>query len=103
MQEKTVASATAAREHDLRHERTMDSSQPALPIVHRRFANPAPLGLFAFATSLMLISLFGVGVHGITINNVILGPFLFFGGACQYISGIMEYVSGNTVSSSVHS
>jgi succinate-acetate transporter protein len=27
-----------------------DRSQPGLPIVHRKFANPAPLGLLAFAT-----------------------------------------------------
>lgn len=73
-------------------------SQPALPVVHRRFANPAPLGLFAFATSLMLISLFGVGARGVTAANVCVGPLVFFGGICQYISGIMEYISGNTVS-----
>ena len=28
-----------------------DTSQPALPVVHRRFANPAPLGLFSLSTS----------------------------------------------------
>jgi succinate-acetate transporter protein len=27
-----------------------DRTQPALPIVHRSFANPAPLGLLSFAT-----------------------------------------------------
>jgi hypothetical protein len=27
-----------------------DRSQPSLPVVHRRFANPAPLGLLSFAT-----------------------------------------------------
>ena len=27
-----------------------DRSQPALPVVHRSFANPAPLGLLSFAT-----------------------------------------------------
>lgn len=26
----------------------MDSSQPAFPVYHRRFANPAPLGLMAY-------------------------------------------------------
>ena len=29
-----------------------DRSQPPLPVVHRSFANPAPLGLIAFATSM---------------------------------------------------
>jgi len=27
-----------------------DRAQPALPVVHRRFANPSPLGLLSFAT-----------------------------------------------------
>lgn len=29
-----------------------DRSQPALPVVHRSLANPAPLGLLSFATGL---------------------------------------------------
>jgi hypothetical protein len=28
----------------------VDTSQPAFPVYHRKIANPAPLGLFAFAT-----------------------------------------------------
>ena len=75
-----------------------DSAQPTLPNTHRRFANPAPLGMFGFATSLMLISFFGVGARGATTPNIIVGPLIFFGGIGQYISGIMEFVSGNTVS-----
>lgn len=31
-----------------------DRSQPALPIVHRKFANPAPLGLLSFATGMTI-------------------------------------------------
>lgn len=27
-----------------------DRTQPSLPVVHRTFANPAPLGLLSFAT-----------------------------------------------------
>ena len=75
-----------------------DSSQPAFPLTNRRLANPSPLGLFAYATSLMLISLFGVGSRGVTTPNIIFGPMIFFGGICQYISGLMEYICGNTVS-----
>ncbi|KAK6607062.1 GPR/FUN34 family protein (GPR1/FUN34/yaaH family protein) [Botrytis cinerea] len=37
-----------------------DRTQPSLPIVHRRFANPSPLGLLSFATGIFLISIFGV-------------------------------------------
>jgi succinate-acetate transporter protein len=31
-----------------------DRSQPALPVVHRQFANPTPLGLLSFATGISL-------------------------------------------------
>jgi len=31
---------------------TDDRTQPSLPVVHRRFANPAPLGLLSFATGI---------------------------------------------------
>lgn len=76
-----------------------DRSQPALPTVHRSFANPAPLGLLSFATGIFLISILGVHARGIQAPNVLVGVLLFFGGVCQFISGIMEFVAGNTVSS----
>jgi uncharacterized protein len=72
--------------------------QPSLPYVPRNFANPAPLGLTAFATSIFLISLFGVNPRGIQHPNVLIGSMIFFGGICQYIAGIMEFIAGNTVS-----
>lgn len=31
-----------------------DRTQPSLPVVHRSFANPAPLGLLSFATGRLL-------------------------------------------------
>jgi len=90
-----------------------DRSQPALPVVHRNFANPAPLGLLSFATGknsiltsiqeinhwagIFLISIFGVKVRGVATPNVLIGVLIFFGGVCQFIAGIMEFVSGNTV------
>jgi succinate-acetate transporter protein len=44
-----------------------------------------------------LISSYGVNVRGIATPNVLVGVLVFFGGLCQIISGIMEFVSGNTV------
>lgn len=71
-----------------------DRDQPALPVVHRTFANPAPLGLLSFATGIFLISILGVHARGIQTPNVLIGVLLFFGGICQYIAGIMEFVAG---------
>ncbi|KAK9351258.1 GPR1/FUN34/yaaH family-domain-containing protein, partial [Lipomyces doorenjongii] len=70
--------------------------QPSLPVVHRTFANPAPLGLLSFATGVFLFSLLGVHARGIQSQNIIVGVMMFFGGLCQFISGIMEFVAGNT-------
>ncbi|KAF2097039.1 hypothetical protein NA57DRAFT_77292 [Rhizodiscina lignyota] len=80
-----------------------DRSQPALPIVHRRLANPSPLGLLSFATGMFLISSFGVHARGIQTPNVMISVLIFFGGICQYIVGIMEFVSGNTFGATVFS
>jgi succinate-acetate transporter protein len=77
------------------------TDQPSLPIVHRRLANPAPLGLLSFATSIFLISILGVNARGITTPNVLVGVLMFFGGVCQFISGIMEFVAGNTFGATV--
>ncbi|KAM0181159.1 hypothetical protein ACHAPF_001904 [Botrytis cinerea] len=94
-----------------------DRTQPSLPIVHRRFANPSPLGLLSFATGLLLISvlvnmkltnlgiflisIFGVNVRGVATPNVLIGVLVFFGGVCQFIAGIMEFFSGNTFGATV--
>ncbi|KAF7558252.1 hypothetical protein G7Z17_g174 [Cylindrodendrum hubeiense] len=78
-----------------------DRSQPALPVVHRRLANPSPLGLLSFATGIFLISSFGVHARGVQIPNVMISVLIFFGGACQYIVSIMEFVSGNTFGATV--
>ncbi|KAJ4331447.1 hypothetical protein N0V87_009135 [Didymella glomerata] len=77
------------------------TNQPSLPIVHRRLANPAPLGLLSFATGIFLISILGVNARGITTPNVLVGVLMFFGGVCQFISGIMEFVAGNTFGATV--
>lgn len=90
-----------------------------LPVVHRRFADPSPLGLYSFATGschrrspkgpythiskgIFLLSIFGVQARGVSPNpNIFLGVLLFFTGFCQYISGIMEFIAGNTFGATV--
>ena len=99
----SMFSASSAKENmctsaALEAQRTNDSSQPGMPIYHRRFANPAPLGLLSFATSVFLVSLTGMGTRGVEAPNIIITTMIFFGGICQYIAGIMEFVTGNTVS-----
>jgi len=65
---------------------------------HRRsqIANPAPLGLFAFASTTLVLSLYNVGARGIAVPNVVVGMALFYGGLAQLLAGMWEFVTGNT-------
>ncbi|KAI9452105.1 Gpr1 family protein [Lactarius psammicola] len=68
--------------------------------VHRpqrsRLGNPAPLGLFSFASTTLVLSLYNVHARHITVPNVIVGMALFFGGLGQFLAGMWEFATGNT-------
>ena len=57
-------------------------------------ANPAPLGLSAFALTTFVLSSANAGL--ISAGNVVLGLALFYGGLVQLIAGIQEFRAGNT-------
>lgn len=57
-------------------------------------ANPAPLGLFGFGMTTVLLNLHNAGFFGM--NSMILGMGLCYGGAAQVIAGIMESKKNNT-------
>jgi len=73
-----------------------DNSQPAFPVYHRKFANPAPLGLFGFALTTYVLSMYNVQARGVTEPNVVVGLALGYGGLAQFIAGVWEFASGNT-------
>ncbi|KAH8809199.1 GPR1/FUN34/yaaH family-domain-containing protein [Xylogone sp. PMI_703] len=70
--------------------------QIALPYVKRNFANPAPLAFIAFGTSVFLVSVTGIHARGVKHDNIIVPALIVYGGLCQVIAGIMEFVAGNT-------
>ncbi|KAL2860165.1 GPR1/FUN34/yaaH family-domain-containing protein [Aspergillus pseudodeflectus] len=78
-----------------------DRSQLPLPVVHRSFANPTPLGLISFAADIFLISVYGLHACGIQSPNAMIGMLIFFGGVCQFLAGIMEFITGNTFGATV--
>jgi succinate-acetate transporter protein len=47
---------------------------------------------------MFLISVFGLHARGVTAPNVMIGCLIFYGGVGQFIAGIMEFITGNTVS-----
>ncbi len=57
-------------------------------------ANPAPLGLFGFGMTTVLLNLHNAGIY--EMNSMILAMGLFYGGIAQIIAGIMESKKNNT-------
>ncbi|KAI1099677.1 GPR1/FUN34/yaaH family-domain-containing protein [Jackrogersella minutella] len=72
--------------------------QPGLykPVEHRKFANPAPLGLSAFALTTFVLSLINVNARNITEPNIALSLAFGYGGLVQLLAGMWEMAVGNT-------
>jgi uncharacterized protein len=65
------------------------------PVVLKdNLANPAPLGLFGFGMTTVLLNLHNAGFY--EMNSMILAMGLFYGGLAQVIAGILEYRKNNT-------
>jgi len=60
-----------------------------------RVANPAPLGLFSFASTTLILSLYNLQTRGITQPNVVVGMAIFCGGLAQLLAGMWEFPRGN--------
>jgi len=58
-------------------------------------ANPGPAGIFSFAATTFLLSMFNVGTRGIQTPNVIVGMAIFAGGLLQFIAGMWAFPRGN--------
>lgn len=59
------------------------------------FANPAPLGLCAFALTTFVLSMINARAMGIHTPNVVVGLALFYGGLVQLLAGMWEIALGN--------
>ena len=61
-----------------------------------KFANPAPLGLFGFAVTTWMLSMFNVKWFGLDTFPLMMSTAFAFGGTAQFLAGLMEYPRGNT-------
>ncbi|KZT24297.1 hypothetical protein NEOLEDRAFT_1170149 [Neolentinus lepideus HHB14362 ss-1] len=62
----------------------------------RPIANPGPLGLFSFASTTFILSLYNLQTRGITTANVVVGMAVCCGGLSQLLAGMWEFAAGNT-------
>jgi uncharacterized protein len=61
-----------------------------------KLANPAPLGLFGFATTTWLLSMVNAGWLSATAVPVVLSMAFAYGGTAQFAAGLMEMPRGNS-------
>ncbi|KAH3668512.1 hypothetical protein OGAPHI_002266 [Ogataea philodendri] len=66
------------------------------PPSEHKFANPAPLGLSAFALTTFVLSLINAGAMGVKTPNVVIGVAIFYGGLIQLLAGMWEMSVQNT-------
>jgi succinate-acetate transporter protein len=77
---------------------TGGSLQPGMwkPYEHRKFANPAPLGLSAFALTTFVLSCVNMHARGVAEPNVVVPLAFGYGGLVQLLAGMWEMAVGNT-------
>jgi succinate-acetate transporter protein len=74
----------------------MSDLEKAYPAPSRsKIGNPASLGLFSFASTTLILSLYNIGTRGITAPNVVVGMAIFCGGLAQLLAGMWEFPCGN--------
>lgn len=66
------------------------------PFEHRKFANPAPLGLCAFALTTFVLSCINMHARGVTVPHVAVPLAFGYGGLVQLLAGMWEMAVGNT-------
>jgi succinate-acetate transporter protein len=67
-----------------------------LSFVPTPIADPAPLGLAAFALTTFVLSMFNANLVGAGGEPVVLGVALAYGGLAQFMAGMWEFRNGNT-------
>jgi succinate-acetate transporter protein len=72
----------------------MISSQDNSIVIRDNSANPAPLGLFGFGMTTVLLNIHNAGFY--EMNSMILAMGIFYGGLAQVIAGILESKKNNT-------
>ncbi|KAG6855682.1 hypothetical protein H0H87_012156 [Tephrocybe sp. NHM501043] len=81
-------------------QRALGNGAPAPSAPRTRIANPGTLGLFSFASTTFVLSMYNISTRGIAHPNVVVGMAIFCGGLAQLLAGMWEFVVGNTFGAS---
>jgi hypothetical protein len=76
-------------------EKVAKHSHPA-PVAGEGIANPAPLGLFAFGLTTLMLNLVNSKLVVIGTEGLVIGYGMFFGGMVQLLAGMWEFRKNNT-------
>jgi succinate-acetate transporter protein len=66
------------------------------PTLAESIADPAPLGLAAFAMTTFVLSVVNAKLVNVEVAPVVLSLALFYGGIAQFAAGMWEFKRGNT-------
>lgn len=72
----------------------MSTTTDARPLPGTHIADPAPLGLAAFALTTFVLSFVNTGLF--KVEPVVFGLALAYGGLAQFAAGMWEFAKGNT-------
>lgn len=78
------------------HQNGAAPQQLLLAYEPRKFANPSPLGLCAFAVTTFVLSCVNMHVRGETTPNIAVPLAFSYGGLVQLLAGMWEMAVGNT-------
>jgi len=90
-------SHVATNDPDMRFQAFGGEFQPGLyKGPSKRFANPAPLGLSAFALTTFVLSLINMSTRNIAEPSIVVAAAFGYGGLVQLCAGMWEMAVGNT-------
>jgi hypothetical protein len=81
---------------DISQEPTTRTAPPPPAATAVTIADPAPLGLAAFALTTFVLSMFNAGLVDAKGEPIVLGLALAYGGVAQLLAGMWEFRKGNT-------
>lgn len=90
------AEGATLQENDIRRIVQDESQSGAEAAAEPGIADPAPLGLAAFALTTFLLSLFNAGLLSTAGEPIVFPLALFYGGLAQFLAGMWEFKNKNT-------